>query len=142
VIGLSAYAEPHYVEAMLEAGAVGHFTKGDAGDALLRAIHTATPQQRFFGTDISVPVAANGTVAPAVDKASTEPLGGRELEILRLIGTGLASAQIARSLSMDPAMVDVYRRNLMRKLNLSDDAALGVYARERSVTHDDDKNVS
>jgi DNA-binding NarL/FixJ family response regulator len=43
---------------------------------------------------------------------------------------------------MDPAMVDVYRRNLMRKLNLSDDAALGVYARERSVTHDDDKKVS
>ena len=133
VIGLSAYAEPHYVEAMVDAGAVGHFTKGDAGDALLQAIHTATPERRFFGADVSVPTAATGTVAPVPVKAPAESLRGREAEVLRLIGEGLASPQIARALSMDPSMVDVYRRNLMRKLNLTDEAALGEYARARSL---------
>src|SRR5471032_1200831 len=59
VIGLSAYADPHYVEAMLDAGAVGYFTKGDAGEALLQAIHSATRVRPCFGADISVPVAAN-----------------------------------------------------------------------------------
>jgi DNA-binding NarL/FixJ family response regulator len=133
VIGLSAYAEPHYVEAMVDAGAVGHFTKGDAGEALLQAIRTATTERRCFGADISFPVGANGTAATPADKvpsnADAASLGAKELEVLRLIARGLASPQIAQSLSMDPTMVDVYRRNIMRKLNLDNDAALSEYAR-------------
>lgn len=141
VIGLSAYAEPHYVEAMLEAGAVGHFTKGDVGEALLHAIRTATPGRLRFGADISVPVAANGTVTTVPDQAPAKAadatcLGARELEVLLLIAKGLPSPHIAGSLSMDPVMVDVYRRNIMRKLNLNNDASLGEYAREWSRRRD------
>jgi two-component system NarL family response regulator len=131
VIGLSAYADPHYVEAMLDAGAVGYFTKGDAGEALLRAIHTATLERPYFGADIPVPLAANAAAAPAEAPADadTASLGAKEREVLLLIGKGLASAQIAQSLSMDPSMVDVFRRNIMRKLHLNSDAALAEYAR-------------
>src|SRR5262252_3075606 len=127
VIGLSAFAEPHYVEAMLKAGAVGHFTKGDAGDRLLQAIHTATVAHPQFGANIvghhiGVAVAAAGPPAAAADNdqvnADAAPLGRREVEVLRLVEEGLDSAQIARLLSIDPTMVDVHRRNIARKLNL------------------------
>jgi DNA-binding NarL/FixJ family response regulator len=126
VIGLSAYAEPHYVEGMLGAGAVGHFTKGDAGTDLLQAIHTATAARPQFGAHIvahggAVPTAAPGTRSTPADErtagADAAPLGPREVEVLRLIGEGLDSTQIARSLSIEPTMVEVYRRNIMRKLN-------------------------
>jgi DNA-binding NarL/FixJ family response regulator len=137
VIGLSAYAEPHYVEAMLDAGAVGHFTKGDVGEGLLHAIHTASPERPCFGADISIPAAASGTTSMVPDRppanADAASLGVRELEVLLLIAKGWASPQIARSLSMDPTMVDVYRRNIMRKLNLTSEAALGEYARGWSL---------
>src|SRR4029077_2837179 len=87
VIGLSAYAEPHYVESMLEAGAVGHFTKGDAGEDLLHAIHTATVARPQFGANIVAPVAAADAL-PADDRARssavTAALGPREVEVLRL----------------------------------------------------------
>src|SRR5262252_3510793 len=125
VIGLSAFAEPHYVEAMLKAGAVGHFTKGDAGDRLLQAIHTATVAHPQFGANIvghhiGVAVATTGPPATAPDDAQANadaaPLGRREVEVLRLVEEGLDSAQIAQSLSIDPTMVDVYRRNIARKL--------------------------
>src|SRR5882672_5599552 len=76
VIGLSAYAEPHYVEAMVDAGAVGHFTKGDAGEALLQAIRTATPERRCFGADISFPVGANGAAATPADKVPSNADAG------------------------------------------------------------------
>lgn len=133
VIGLSAYAETHYVEAMLDAGAAGYFTKADAGEGLLQAIHTATPGRPCFGADISVPLAAKAA-APSVHDdrsalADTKALGARELELLLLIARGSSPQEIARSLSMDPALVDVYRRNIMRKLHLNDDAALSEYAR-------------
>jgi two-component system NarL family response regulator len=140
VIGLSAYAEPHYVEAMLDAGAVGHFTKGDVGEALLNAIHVATPDHPCFGADISPPGAANTTGATVRQKppatADATSLGARELEVLLLVAKGFASPQIGGALAMDPAMVDVYRRNIMRKLNLKSDAALGAYARGWSRTRD------
>ena len=132
VIGLSAYAEPHYVEAMLGAGAVGHFTKGDAGEALLHAIHRATVAHPLFGDNIVVPAAEqDGASAPDKTAHRNDPalLGPREIEVLRLIADGLTPPQIARTLSIDPTMVDVYRRNIVRKLKLIDDRALGDYAR-------------
>ena len=119
VIGLSAYAEPHYVEAMLDAGAVGHFTKGDAGDDLLRAIHSATVAHPQFGAHIVAPGIAPPAQPPAASSVSVDAaaLGPRELDVLRLIDAGLDTTEIARSLSIDPTLVDVYRRNIARKLN-------------------------
>ena len=46
---------------------------------------------------------------------------------LRLIASGLASPQIGQALSMEPAMVDVYCRNLVRKLHLNSMAELAEY---------------
>jgi len=130
IIGLSAYAEPHYVEAMLDAGAVGHFTKGDVGDALLRAIHEATRAQPRFGASVAAPGAAVGRPAESPHGAfDVSPLGPRELQLLRLIGAGSSPDQIAATLTIDPAMVAVYRRNIVRKLNLGDDGALDGCAR-------------
>jgi DNA-binding NarL/FixJ family response regulator len=146
VIGLSAYAEPHYVEAMLDAGAVGHFTKGDAGERLLHAIHHATATHPLFGPNIVGPPVADATTAlatpAAVDGAPPDAimasLGAREMDVLRLITHGLEPAQIADSLAIDPTLVEVYRRNIMRKLNLHSDDALRDCARSWSLRRGDD----
>ena len=136
VIGLSAYPDTHYVKEMMAAGAVGYFTKGDASDLLLHAMINATLEKHLFGDSILIPDLANVMAAP--DKASahtdTAPLSVRELELLRLTGQGLASPQIARSMSMDPDMIDVLRRNIMRKLRLRDSAALIEYARRNGTS--------
>jgi DNA-binding NarL/FixJ family response regulator len=128
IIGLSAYADPHYVEAMLDAGAVGHFTKGDVGDALLNAIHEATSAEPRFGAYIVNPAAG---AVPAGPPRATDMrmLGARESAVLRLIGSGTTSDEIARTLNIERPLVDAYRRNIMRKLNLADERALGEYAR-------------
>jgi DNA-binding NarL/FixJ family response regulator len=141
VIGLSAFAEPHYVEAMLNAGAVGQFTKGDAGsDELLQAIHAATAERPLFGANIPVPFAdppapASGAPPPSPSTA----FGERELEVLRLIAKGSTSDDIARTLSIDATMVDVYRRNLARKLSVPDDDLLSDYAQRWLVRHHSDE---
>jgi len=135
VIGLSAYAEPHYVEAMLEAGAVGQFTKGDAGAALLAAIHDATAAQPIFGANVAMPAAEESAapISPARARVDAAPLGPREAQVLAMIAAGLDPGEIARRLSIDPSMIDVYRRNMIRKLNLADEDALREYARTHSL---------
>lgn len=134
VIGLSAFAEPHYVEAMLEAGAVGQFTKGDAGAALLGAIHDATAAQPMFGANVAMPAAeaSAAPIPPPRGHADAPPLGPREAQVLAMIAKGLGATEIARSLSVDPSMIDVYRRNMIRKLNLAGEDALLEYARAHS----------
>ena len=133
VIGLSAYADQHYVEAMLEAGAAGYFTKAEAGDGLIQALHSATPERPCFSAEIRVPHVAKAAAEAPPDtrpaEADSASLGARELEVLLLMVKGLSLPQIADSLTMDPSMVEVYRRNLMRKLHLQDEAALAAYAR-------------
>jgi DNA-binding NarL/FixJ family response regulator len=139
VIGLSAYAEPHYVEAMLSAGAVGHFTKAEAGEGLLNAIRTATREHPSFGADVPAPGAPRNGIHEAADNGAPTDgrrLGDREAAVLRLIAKGLASPQVAAALTMDEAMVDVYRRNIMRRLNLRGDDALREYARAWSLARD------
>jgi len=134
VIGLSAYADNLYVEAMMRAGAVGYFTKGDAGEGLLRALHTATRERPCFGSDISfvaVPKNASAEAAPPDDSrkgAGAMSLGTKEHMVLRLLAAGATRRQIACSLSVDAAMVDVYCRNIRRRLQLNDDADLREYA--------------
>ncbi|MBK5106348.1 MAG: hypothetical protein JJE42_19060, partial [Burkholderiales bacterium] len=107
--------------------------KGDAADTLLHAMITATLDQHFFGESIAIPELGNATAASRLDRAAidaqTVSLGAKELEVLRLIAKGLASPQIAGALGMDGSLFDVYRRNIMRKLRLSDSAALAEYAR-------------
>jgi DNA-binding NarL/FixJ family response regulator len=130
IIGLSAYADPHYVEAMLDAGAVGHFTKGDVGEALLNAIHEATAARPRFGAHIVHPGTAGDVAIAPPASAEPRPLGAREAAVLRLIAQGSDADEIARTLAIERAMVDVYRRNIMRKLNVGDDRTLADCARE------------
>jgi DNA-binding NarL/FixJ family response regulator len=135
VIGLSAYADPLYVNAMLQVGAVGYFTKGDADATLLQAVLTATVEHPSFGASVSLPDAANASAEGMTDQSSDDgdsvSFGAKELEVLRLIAQRYATPQIGQSLTMEPAMVDAYRRNIMRKLHLDTDAELSEYALRR-----------
>ncbi|MBB6096860.1 DNA-binding NarL/FixJ family response regulator [Deinobacterium chartae] len=57
-----------------------------------------------------------------------ERLTPRELEVLRELGAGRSSAQIARQLGMDEKTLYTHRRHLMQKLGLDGTAALLRYA--------------
>ncbi len=53
----------------------------------------------------------------------TEPLNGRELEILRRIAKGQSSTQIAEALHLRPNTVLWYRKQLYAKLDVHSVAA-------------------
>lgn len=57
-----------------------------------------------------------------------ETLTPRERDVLRLVGHGLSSAEIANRLVISPRTVDMHRWHIMRKLKLRGQAALARYA--------------
>lgn len=75
-----------------------------------------------------------GTIT--VDKAMidlTEPLNGRELEILRRIAKGQSSTQIAEALHLRPNTILWYRKRLHLKFDVHSIAELVVAATEQGI---------
>jgi two-component system, NarL family, response regulator NreC len=59
---------------------------------------------------------------------SVQPLSPRELEVLRLVGAGKTSKEIARLLSVSVRTIDVHRANVKRKLRVKNTSELVKYA--------------
>lgn len=53
VIGLSAYTDLHFVQEMVDAGAVGFVTKGEAGDSLIFAIRRVMAGETYFCPEVA-----------------------------------------------------------------------------------------
>jgi two-component system NarL family response regulator len=135
VIGLSVYADTHFVVEMLRAGACGYLIKSTAGDELARAICASMQNQTYLCPEIAADVtrAMRRDSAGRGNKTKTL-LGRRELEVLRLLAEGNTSPQIGRQLNIAPGTVEVHRRNIMRKLRLHNIAELTKYAIREGLT--------
>ncbi len=57
-----------------------------------------------------------------------DTLSDRELDVFRLIGQGVKTAEIAARLHLSIKTVETYRERIRTKLDLSDGAKLGLYA--------------
>lgn len=127
VVALSGHSDRIYVEGMLKTGARGYVVKSAGADELVSAIHAAVAGHIFLSPEITA------TMVRQVrgEENSTPPstvLGQREQEVLRLLADGKRSSEIASSLGISPATVDVHRRNIKHKLGLHTTAELIRYA--------------
>jgi len=134
VIGLSAFAEKHFVLDMLSAGASGYVTKAEAGDELLRAIRSARSNRTYLCPSVAATVTEALLNDREATTSSASRLTSRERQVLQLIAEGCTSPQIADRLYLAAATVDVHRRNIMRKLNLHSVANLTKFAIRNGLT--------
>ena len=134
IIGLSAFTDQHYVIDMLEAGASGYVTKAEACDELLRAIQSIRLGRKYVCVEVAAAL-TDALISRGNGRGIAAPvLGSRERQVLQLIAEGHSSVQIAESLHIAPATVEVHRRNIMRKLNLHKVAELTKYAIRNGLT--------
>lgn len=124
IVALSGYSERMYVEEMLRAGARAYVVKSAGADELLRAIHAVHAGQVFLSPE----VASSLIEQPPSGTPPATVLSRREREVLRLLASGLRSAEIAGELGISVATVEVHRRNLKQKLRLRTVAELTRYA--------------
>ena len=79
-----------------------------------------------FVTDILAEVLARDIgLVPARPRHAA--LSGREMEVLRLIGSGLAVSKIAHRVALSVKTVSTYRQRVLDKLGLRDNAVLMHY---------------
>lgn len=104
-----------------EAGATGYVTKSSAPSELVTAVTAVARGRQAVSADIAQEIAAErlaGKSSPLND------LAPREVEILRLVASGMATETIAEALHLSPKTVQNYHYSIKAKLGARNDAHL------------------
>jgi len=129
ILILSMHDEQLYAERALRAGARGYIMKEAGGEKLLAAVRHVLSGQVYVSEKISAGFldAMTGR-RPRGSNSPVEKLSDREFEVLRLIGQGKSSRDIAAQLHLSSKTVDVHRAHIREKLELKDAISLVRYA--------------
>ncbi len=122
VIAFSMFDQKEAINQMKDAGASGYIMKNSSLTKMVEAIHAVVKNETFYDDSITT-----------IDTSTKEEvlLSNREKEILRLIGDGQTSQEIAEQLFIGKSTVDSHRKNIIKKLNITGKNELIRYAIER-----------
>jgi two-component system invasion response regulator UvrY len=124
VIMVSAHGDSELVAHALAAGAAAFVTKSEAATQIAEAVRTVLAGGRY----------APGATLPPVAKHG--PLSLRELQVLRMIASGLAPRDIARELGISTKTVATFRHRIGQKTGLRSSAEMARYAVRQGIVQD------
>ncbi len=129
ILVLSMHDEVIYAERVLSAGANGYIMKQADSEELLVAL------RRVLGGGIYVSEAIGNSMIRRLAAGGRhvvsnpiERLSNRELQILKMIGSGLSTRQTAEGLGLSVKTVESHRERIKRKLHLATGSLLVQYA--------------
>ncbi len=142
ILALTMYDEAKLVKSAFKAGVDGYILKNANPYELLNAIEEVLKGKTYIGVGVQlVGARANGTTYMA-DKERSKfedkfiqkyNLTKREIEILKLISQAFSNKEIAQELFISDQTVSVHRKNIMRKLHVSNIAGLIKIAYDNSI---------
>lgn len=131
ILVVSMYDDELYAERSLEAGAMGYLNKQTASRNIVIAIRRILAGQRYLSEEIKARLLTRqNNEVPAGARQGIAALSDRELEVFRMIGTGLTTTEIASQLCLSVKTIESHRLNIKSKLNITNAAQLS-----REATH-------
>jgi DNA-binding NarL/FixJ family response regulator len=137
VLVLTTYAEDESLFPALQAGARGYLTKDASAEEIERAIRALVAGRTHLDPAVQQRLVEAVQVAPGTRPGSdtlAEELTAREVEVLKLIASGLSNAQIAENLVVAPATVKTHINRIFYKIGARDRAQAVRYAYEHGIT--------
>jgi DNA-binding NarL/FixJ family response regulator len=124
VVMLSMHGDPSYLQRALQAGARGYVLKDAPASDVLAAIQAV----RAGGTYLS------GALSKRLfrTRAPRPLLTPRESQVLRALGGGASSKQIARDFGLSVRTVEAHRQSIKRRLGVEGQAGLIKFAVEHT----------
>lgn len=122
VIMLSMFVEKSIIASCYQMGADGYISKSESTDKIIATIHDVLDGKKVFPFSIKE--------LEASDSGNGGVLSDREVEILKLVADGYSSKQVADKLFLSELTVNTHRRNMLKKTNQPNVAALVSYAKQ------------
>jgi len=127
ILVLTSFAEDDQILAAIKAGALGYLLKDSSPKELIEAIRCV-----HRGESSLHPVVARKLILGLGKEQRPEPqeseLTDRELEVLKLVATGLSNQQIAEKLCIGEGTVRFHISNILSKLHLENRTQAALYA--------------
>ena len=133
VLVLSASGERADVLAAVRAGANGYLTKSATRDELLAAVEDTARGEAVFSPGLAALVLGELRRAGREGGSPEVELTAREIEVLRLVATGMSYRDIADSLVISHRTVQNHVQSTLRKLHLHNRVQLARYALEQGL---------
>ncbi|MBU2666037.1 response regulator transcription factor [Actinoplanes bogorensis] len=137
VLVVTTFNLDEYVYDALNAGASGFLLKDATPLELVAAVHTVARGESLLAPAVTGRLIGRFAqrIRPATADGSpaAEALTPRELEVLRLIATGMSNSEIAGTLVIGAETVKTYVSRILTKLNLRDRVHAVVYAYETGL---------
>ncbi|MDZ7362975.1 MAG: response regulator transcription factor [candidate division KSB1 bacterium] len=133
VLILSTFSEQQYAVRALKAGAAGYLTKESAPDELIAAIRKVSLGGKYLSMALAEKLAE--TLADHGDKLPEEMLSDREHQVMCMIASGKTVKEIATELSLSVKTISTYRRRILEKLKMKNNAEITHYAIQRGLVN-------
>jgi DNA-binding NarL/FixJ family response regulator len=130
VLILSMHAEELFAIRALRAGASGYIHKESAPEDLVEAIRRIASGGTYVSAKMASTMAA-GLFGGERETLPHERLSDRELEVLRLLGSGKSVSDIAKGLNLSVKTVSTHRSRIVEKTGLRNNAEIVHYV----ITH-------
>jgi len=126
VLVLSILPEEVHAGQVFRAGGAGYINKESAGEELIGAIRKVVGGGKYVSPAFAEKLASRLT--PGGEKPGHETLSDREYRVMWLMASGKQINEIAAGMLLSPSTISTYRARILKKLGLSDNAALVRYA--------------
>ena len=135
VIILSMHDDKTLVEKSLKSGAKGYLLKKNSAGEMIDAIHEVNTGKFFLSPDISQYVVHGflGKEGEEKHPIGTPGLTTREREVLQLIAEGYTNKDMAKQLNLSINTVNFHRKNMMKKLDIHNQADIVRYALKEGI---------
>jgi len=123
IIAVSMHNQPSYAKKMFQLGAKGYVTKNSAYDEIINAIKVVMKGGVYVCSEIK-DILSEQVMNNDLGGTDIKGLSMREIEIIKLIKSGLSSKEISARLNIGLRTVEVHRHNILKKLNFKNTASL------------------
>ena len=140
ILILTAYDDDNYVLGLLEAGATGYLMKSAKGQDLVEAVRAVRAGESVLHPKIIEKLLKQAMVKPvgAAEQKIKDLLSDREMEMLKLLATGMSNKEIAEKLCLSLRTVKAHMSNIFTKMNVASRSEALVEALRRGLLTLDD----
>jgi DNA-binding NarL/FixJ family response regulator len=142
ILILTSQRDAEYVLEVFKSGANGYCLKEASASELIHAARTIMNGSSYIDPGVLDKVLSKSLEMRESTKPKTvvHTLTPREQEVLKLIGRGYKTTEIADLLSISKRTVEKHRSNMMKKLSLHRTSALVEFAMENSLMNKGGEN--
>lgn len=135
VIALTTFGDKETFFEMLRAGAVGYLLKDVGSAQLAESIRVTARGESILEPSVAAKVLAEFSRVPPFARSANlgglpEPLSEREIEVLRLVSSGLSNREIAETLFISAGTAKTHIHHLCGKLGVRNRTEAAMKARE------------